>query len=109
MFLGPESKASYYLGIKDIKIGELRPHPRKTGGLYFPVLQEATFERRLFVSIHGGADITGHWRAGILSVVKLPIPESPIMGRSFAGGLSLSSLYPGAALTAFQIAERPEL
>ena len=38
MFLGPESKASYYLGIKDIKIGELRPHPEETGGLYFQVL-----------------------------------------------------------------------
>ena len=38
MFLGPESKASYYLGIKDIKIGELRPHLGETGGLYFQVL-----------------------------------------------------------------------
>ena len=109
MFLGPESKASYYLGIKDIKIGELRPHPAETGGLYFPVLQEAAFERSLLVFIYGWADIIGHWWPGILSVVKLTIPECPFMGRSLAGGLSLSPLYPGATFTAFQIAERPEL
>ena len=77
MFLGPESKASYYLGIKDIKIGELRPHPAETGGLYFPVLQEAAFERSLLVFIYGWADIIGHWWPGILSVVKLTIPECP--------------------------------
>jgi hypothetical protein len=109
MFLGPESKASYYLGIKDIKIGELQPHPGETRGFYFPVLQEAAFERRLLVFVHGGADIIGHWWPGILSLVELPIPECPFMGRGLAGGFSLSSLYPGTAFTAVQVAERIEL
>ena len=62
MFLGPESKASCYLGIKDIKIGELRSHPGETGGLYLQVLQEATIKRRVFVFVHGRADIIGYWR-----------------------------------------------
>jgi len=74
MFLAPEFKASYYLGIKDIKIGELRPHPGETGGLYFPVLQKATFEGRLFVPMHGWPDIISHWWPGILFVVKFPVP-----------------------------------
>ena len=109
MFLGPESKASYYLGIKDIKIGELRPHPGETGGLYFQVLQEATFKRRLFVFVHRRADIIGHRWPGIFSVVKLTIPEPSFMGRGLTGGLSLSSIHPGTPFTAFQIAERLKL
>jgi len=84
MFLGLESRASYYLGIKDIQFGELRPHPGETGGLYLPVLQEATIERCLLVPVHGWADSIGHWWPGVLFMAKLHVQEHPVMGWGFA-------------------------